>query len=202
MPDIKEFQAKLKALKDLALQKLPDIATTLTLTAKALAERRIRESGFGADYSNNKIPAFFLEGKELNGSGTAFLKQHGVFPKGEGPGKQKGKGKTKTLTKEDRLANWKEFRAAQGLPVGFVDLAYSNKMYAGMGPLSVVISGTVYSAPLGATNQQALKEMNFNYIRYGDFIGKALQEDDFVKLREFSQTELINLLNEGNINHE
>jgi hypothetical protein len=199
MPDIKEFKQRLQALAEIARAKLPDIATTLTITAKALAERRIKEQGFNAQYSDTQIPAWFFDGKELNGQGTKFLEQHGVFAKGKGPGK-KGKKKDKApLTKEERLANWKEFRQAQGLPIGFVDLTYSGKMFAAMGPLTVQINNNIYSAPLGAGNKQAQSEMNYNFIRYGDFIGIALQPEDFNLLGEFVQSELYNILQTSNL---
>jgi hypothetical protein len=198
MPDIKEFKAKLEALAQMARQKLPEIATSLTITAKALAERRIKEEGFGAQYSESKIPAWFLKGKELNGAGTTFLEQHGVNPPGT-PKKTKRKKKGEGLTEEEKLANWKEFRAAQGLQTGYVDLGYSNKMWAAMGPLSVVIDGDIYSAPLGASNTQAQKEMNYNYDRYGDFVGKGLDNDDFNVMGSFVSDELKSLLDQSNL---
>jgi hypothetical protein len=70
MPDINALKEKLKQIEEAVLQKAPEIAITLTLSAKALAERNIKDKGFGYKYSQNKIPAWFLHGKELNQKGT------------------------------------------------------------------------------------------------------------------------------------
>lgn len=161
MPSLDDFKRNLAKIEAEIRAKLPEVATLLTITAKALAERKIRDHGFGAVYSLNKIPAWFLEGKELNAAGGIFLKK---------VDKQK----------EDRgLTNWKEFRQAQGLQTEFVDLGYSNKMWAGMGPIGVENRGDIVFAPLGGTNAEVQQEMDYNQIRYGDFIGKALEAEDF-----------------------
>lgn len=161
MPDLNDFKKQIAAIRQAVAEKLPDIATSLTLSAKALAERRTKDAGFGEIYSENKIPSWFLTGKELNAAGPAYIKR---------VNKQK----------VDRgLGNWKEFRAAQGLQTGHVDLSFTNKMWANMQPLEARIVDGVISAPLGATNIEAQNKMNWNRDRYGDFIGKALLPEDF-----------------------
>lgn len=182
MADISEFKKRLKEIEEAVLQKAPDIAITLTLSAKALAERNIKDRGFGAKYSINKIPAWFLHGKELNQKGTKFLQDRGVDAgtgaQGEPKKKRRKKGETADPGKFDKMTNWGEFRQAQGLQTDHVDLSYSNKMFANMQPVRVEQKGDIYLAPLGATNTEARDKMNWNRDRYGDFIGKALTEED------------------------
>lgn len=203
MPDISVFKQRLRQFAEEARQKLPDVATTLTLSAKALAERNIKDHGFGIDYSENLIPAWFFHDKELNAGGAAWLKQHGVGGDGK-PGEathQKGKKRKKGVEEEkvDRFGNWKQFREAQGLQAGFVDLSYSNKMWAGMGPLSLVVKGDVFIVPLGATNRQAAKEMDYNFDRFGDFVGKGLTTDNFTTLAVSVSDQLRDILKSSNL---
>lgn len=182
MPDINALKEKLKQIEEAVLQKAPEIAITLTLSAKALAERNIKDKGFGYKYSQNKIPAWFLHGKELNQKGTKFLQDRGVDTgtgaQGEPKKKRRKKGETAEPGQFDKTTNWAEFRSAQGLQNAFVDLSYSNKMFANMQPVRVEQKGDLYLAPLGATNTEAQDKMNWNRDRYGDFIGKALTEED------------------------
>lgn len=182
MPDLNALKEKLNQIRQALEQKLPDIAVTLTISAKALAERNIKEAGFGAKYSQNKIPAWFLTGKELNQKGTKFLQDRGVNTEtgeqGEPKKKRRKKGETADPGHFDKMTNWGEFRAAQGLQTAHVDLSYSNKMFANMQPVRVEQKGHVYLAPLGATNTEAQDKMNWNRDRYGDFIGRALKDED------------------------
>lgn len=72
-------------------------------------------------------------------------------------------------------------------------------MWAGMGPLSVVINNDIYTAALGATNAQSGKEMDYNFDRFGDFIGKGLLPEDLDILAVSVADDLKNLINEVNI---
>lgn len=202
MPDIHEFKKKLKQIEEAVFQKMPEIAITLTLSAKALAERNIKEKGFGFKYSQNKIPAWFLHGKELNQKGTKFLEDRGVHPdtgaQGEGKKKRRKKGETADPGHFDKTTNWGEFRSAQGLQTDHVDLSYSNKMFANMQPVHPYVSGYIYYAPLGATNTEAKDKMNWNRERYGDFIGKALTENDRNTLTEVVVGEILSVIDSFN----
>ena len=175
------------------------MATILTLSGKALAERNIKDKGFGALYSTNLYPAFFLFGKQLNARGSKFLEDRGVQldgSQGEATKKKGTKRKKKgdVITKEDQLTNWAEFRQAQGLQIEHVDLTYSGKMWAGMAPLEPVITGNKVIAPLGGNNKQAQDEMNYNRDRYGDFIGKALTPDNMRTLNDVVKREFLDVL--------
>lgn len=173
MADLNDFRKRLKEIRDAVEAKLPDIAVTLTLSAKALAERNIKEKGFGAKYSKSKLPHWFLDGKELNQQGAAWLEAK----------KKKDQAATKTVDKkviypEDWGVTWGEFRAAQGLQVGHVDLTYTGMMFSNMQPVGIEQQGGIVRAPLGATNKETQDKMNWNRERYGDFIGKAITPKD------------------------
>jgi hypothetical protein len=198
MPDLNELKKRLEEIRQAVRQSLPDIATKISLSAKALAERRIKDEGFGEMYSVNKIPAWFLHGKELNQSGVTFLKKHGVNPdtgeQGEGLKKRRKKKGDPDPGKFDKLTNWGEFRSAQGLQTSHVDLSYSNKMWANTQPRDPEEDGDIVRAPLGATNTEAQNKLNWNRDRYGDFIGKSLKPEDFNLLGELAINEILAIL--------
>jgi hypothetical protein len=169
MADLNDFRKRLKEIRDAVEAKLPDIAVTLTLSAKALAERRIKEAGFGAKYSKSKLPHWFLDGKELNQGGAAWLDAK----------RKKDQAATKTVEgkviyPDDWGVTWGELRAAQGLQTGHVDLTYTGFTFSNMQPVGIEQQGAIVRAPLGATNKETQDKMNWNRERYGDFIGKAL----------------------------
>jgi hypothetical protein len=175
MPTLEELRAKLHTIRDQIPSILLEVATSVALTGKALSERTIKDKGFGEMYSSNKVPAWFMTGKELNATGAAFIDK-----------KLKGK------TKEEQLTNWKEFRAAQGLQTGYVDLSYDNEMWSGMFPRDAYQKGTEYLAPLAHNNTEGQNKMNWNRDRYGDFIGKVLSGENFdimgnVAIEEFTR---------------
>lgn len=178
MPDIAELKESLAKLRELVKQNLPRIATLVTLTAKAIAERRIKEKGFGEVYSTNPIPNWFLHGKELRASGRKYYTEAGLA--GEG-------------------VTWKGFRQAQGLPVDHVDLTYSGFMFSGMLPAEPTEENGIVYAILSGNTKEAQDKMNWNRARYGDFIGRALQPEDFAILRQVIIDEIIPLIEESGI---
>lgn len=194
MSDLTDFQHQLKQIREAVTAALPNIAEGLALTAKALAERRMKEQGFGVLYSSAKVPAWFLHGKELNQRGTKFLEDRGVNPhtgeQGEGKKKRRKKKGDPDPGQFSTLTNWGEFRQAQGLQAKFVDLSYSNKMWANMAPVRVEQNGEIVRAILGATNREAQNKMTWNFERYGDFIRRTLNEDDGKILAEFVVNEI------------
>jgi hypothetical protein len=173
MADIAALQERLKQIKEAVMAKLPDIAGVLAISAKALAERNIKENGFGANYSTNRIPVWFLEGKELNQSGLAFLQQKKKKDQ-QGTHQQDGI----KYYPSDYGTNWREFRAAQGLPVANVDLSYTNMMWANMQPVQIEQRARIVRALLGGTNVETQNKMNWNRDRYGDFVQKGLRPED------------------------
>lgn len=191
MASTKDLKERLKQLSEAVRAKLPDIAVTLTLSAKALAERKIKDRGFGRTYSQVKVPAWFLDGKELNGTGAAWLQTK----------KKKDQKETHvqdgvTYRPADWGTNWGEFRAAQGLQVGHVDLTYTGMMWSNMQPIKIEERGDIVVAVLGATNDETRDKMNWNRDRYGDFIGKALDEADRKILTDVVIGEVVNILDQ------
>lgn len=178
MANLQDFKNYLQRLREAVEEKLPDIAETIALSAKAIAERRIKDEGFGKSYSTNPIPVWFLSGKELNASGLKYIDAN---KKGS---KKRGK------PAGDGTGTWGEFRAAQGLQNSFVDLSYSNKMWANMQPVAIVREGSVVYARLGGTNTEAQNKMNWNRDEYGDFIGAALKPEDQDTLAEIGFEEI------------
>lgn len=182
MPTLQELKDKLLKIQQEMPGVLLQVATSVSLTGKALAERTIKEKGFNEQYSKGKIPIWFLEGKELNAGGLAYMEKQ-----------KKGKGK-----KKEGSGNWGEFRAAQGLQTNFVDLTYTGKMWAGMFPREAYQSGTQYLAPLAHNNKEGQNEMNWNRDRYGDFVGKVLTGTNRDAMAEVAIEEFIRLAFEAN----
>lgn len=178
--DLAELRKKLEAFRDDMDRDLLELATTISITGKALANRTIVDKGIGYTYSKNPVPAFFMHGKELNASGASFIERL-------------NKKSTKALT------TWGEFRAAQGLQNNHVDLTYTGKMWSGMFPKEAYKQGNKYIAPLGHNNREGQNEMNWNKARYGDFIGKALKGDNLETIGKMAHEELINILKKRKI---
>lgn len=181
MPTFEELIEIMKAVRNALPETLKEAATSVSMSAKAIAERQIKEAGFGAMYSSNEYPVWFLKGKELNNRGTAFIYS--------------------VEEEADKLdinaeANWAQFRGAQGLQTGHVDLTYSGKMWSGMFPQEVQIDGFRYIAPLGHNNKEGQASMNYNYERYGDFIGSQLTGDNLELLYEIATDEIYRLIDE------
>lgn len=187
MPSLQDLKARFEILKSEVVKKLPDIAATLAVSAKALAERNIKGAGFGALYSLNRIPSWYLDGKELNASGPAYLKA------------KNKKDQLQTHTQDgvkyfpaDYGVTWKEFRDAQGLQTQFVDLTYTGFMFSNMQPVKFQQNsdGTVVRAFLGGTNVETQKKMDYNRDRYGDFVRKAITPENDQQLKQVVADEL------------
>lgn len=176
MSDVKELIAKFKALREALPEVMPSVATSVSLTAKAISERTIKDKGFGEQYSVNEVPAWFLSGKQLNNSGKAYIER--------------------VEDSDHPFTNWGEFRKAQGLQNSYVDLTYSGKMWSGMFPQDVQIEGYRYVAPLGNNNKEGQNKMNWNFERYGDFIGRTLTGDNLDLLYDTAYDELVRLIDQ------
>lgn len=176
MPTIQDLKARLQQIREAVEQKLPDIAATLALSAKALSERRIKDQGFGAGYSLNRVPAWFMLGKELNQSGAVFIKAK-IKQDQKNTHVQDGV----KFYPDDYGTNWGDFRRAQGLQSYHVDLGYTNMMWGNMQVVRIEQDSNITRALLGGSNNQAQNEMNYNRDRYGPFVQLGLQPSD-VKL--------------------
>jgi hypothetical protein len=192
--DISVLIAKIKEFRDSLPEVLPDVATSVSMAGKAIAERTIKDKGFGKAYSTTPIPSWYFYGKELNKTGKTFLESL-KDPKGA----VKSKKKLEDITELDLLqgtTTWGEFRKAQGLQTDYVDLTYSGKMWAGMFPQDVQVTLFDYIAPLGNNTKEGQDKMNYNYERYGDFVGKVLTGDNMDLLYDVAYDELMRLMDE------
>lgn len=187
--DISALIAILKQFRDELPQVLPAVATSVSMTGKALAERAIKDKGFGKEYSTVEVPAFWFYGKWINNQGRDFLYSN----KGDA-GTRKN---IEDITEEDLIqgtTTWGKFRNAQGLQDKFVDLTYSGKMWAGMFPQEVEINLFQYTAPLGNNTVEGQNKMNWNYARYGDFIGSVLVGDNYDLMAQVGYDEFIRIM--------
>lgn len=166
MAEIRQLIENLKKIQDGLQQVLLDSASIIAHDALGLAEQSILEKGFGEQYSDKAIPSYFLKGKEINAGGLSYLQKVEDDP--------------------EVVANWKGFRKAQGLQTGFVDLSYSRTMWQGLRPDEPQNEGSRYFCNIGHNNVEGQKKMNWNFARYGDFIGKGLkgQEDILQEVAE------------------
>lgn len=171
MADINDLRIRLANVKKQVQEALPDMALTNTIAAKALIERNIRDIGFGAHYSNNKLPAWFFEGKAKSKAGEAYIKS---VEKRDQSAKEG----------DDTGMTWAELRTAEGLPTDHVNLSFTNKMFAGLGPLQTYFVNGVIYCPLGGSTQEVVDKLNWNRERYGDFLGKVLTNKELEVLRD------------------
>ena len=169
MADIDVLRQRLKNIRQQMETALPDIAVILTMSAKALAEKTIRDEGFGAQYSTKHVPAFFLLGKEKSNAGRNFI-ENKIKQDEKNTHVQDG---VKYYPADDGL-NWKELREAEGLPTDHVNLSFTNKMWAGIGPQDVQVRGGVYVCPLGGSTAEVVDKLKWQFSRYGDFFSKVL----------------------------
>ena len=73
--------------------------------------------------------------------------------------------------------SYKSYREKKGHQTEFVDLTLSAKMWNGMQVSDPQHKGHVYYCLLENNTQEGANKMNWNYERYGDFIGKALKDE-------------------------
>lgn len=175
MAHIQQLIENLKKIQDNLHKVLLDSASTIAIDAVGLAEEQILERGFGANYSDDFIPSYFLKGKQINAGGLAYLEKVADDP--------------------EVGANWKGFRKAQGLQTGFVDLSYSRTMWQGLRPEEAKNEGSKYFCFIGHNNNEGRKKMNWNFARYGDFIGKGLKGQEEI-LQSVAEENIRQLLDE------
>ncbi len=173
MPDINDLKKKFQEVREAIYKELPDVVLLLTVTAKSIAEKKLRQQGMGAKYSETTYPAFFLEGKEKSGAGKKYIEK---------------------AIEDDVEVNWKGLRQAEGLPTDFVNLSFTNKMWAGMGPQTPYWKDGVVYSPLGGNTIEVVNKMNWNYDRYGDFLGKQLGKDEIAVLQVVAKNKVIKIL--------
>ena len=169
MATLRDLINNLKDIEEALPEVLKKSATVMAHDAKGLAEGIIKDKGFGETYSTKEIPSFRLYGKEIKASGKSYLDSLD----GEG-------------------TNWGEFRQAQGRQGNFVDLNYSTTMWKGMRPDEVQEENGQYFCVMGHNNNEGRNKMNWNFERYGDFLGKALEGQEEI-LEDIAMENLLKL---------
>lgn len=169
MPDISELQQKIKRAREALINALPELAVENAINAKGLAERKIREIGFGAKYSNNRVPAWYFTGQQLNKAGENYLIKKAKYDE-----KNAKTVNGEKVYAEDAGVTWAEFRQAQGLPTDHVDLGYTNKMWAGLIPEAPYFENGRIICKLAGNSVEVINKLSFNFKHYGDFFAKVL----------------------------
>lgn len=168
MPDISELQRQIRKAKQDLLNALPELAVENAINGKGLAERKIREVGFGAKYSNNRVPVWYFAGQQLNKAGEAFLIKKSKYDE-----KNAKTVDGEKVYAEDAGVTWAELRQAQGLQIDHVDLGYTNKMWAGLIPEAPYYEGGKIICKLAGNTVEVINKLSWNFQHYGDFIAKV-----------------------------
>lgn len=177
MKTIDDLLNVLDRLKDNLKSEMPNIAKGAALSIKALAEREIQDKGFGASYSQNAVSNQKLRQNILNNKGRDFL--------------------DKRDKQGARVTTYAEFRKAQGLQTGYVDLTYTGKMFAGMTVTNQNLEAGRYIAILGHSDLSGALKMDANYKRYGDFIAKVTDKQDINLVSNYVQDEILELIKQS-----
>lgn len=170
MATLRDLINNLKEIEQALPEVLKQSATVMAHDAKALAERIIKDKGFGAVYSSTEVPSIWFYEKTLNASGKTYLDNL-----------------------DDGATSWGDFRQAQGLQNRFVDLSYTTRMWTGMRPDDVIEKDGIYICWMGHNDNEGRDKMNWNFERYGDFLGKALEGQEDI-LSEVASENVYNLL--------
>lgn len=140
------FATLLAAQKAALLAAAPRITETYAQTLLALVTLRVQRDGLtGKLYSSRLGPTYGLADKALNAAGRAYVKTN-------------------------KLGNWAGFRAAQGLPVGAVNLTHTGGMFRALTTVPAGVNGTVYAAKVTAADAESADKVKWNQDRYGDFL--------------------------------
>lgn len=126
---------------------MPIISEEIATNAMALIINRIQQEGLqGRFYSENELPKFFFHDRELNEGGRRLLRNK----------KKKG-------------ISYKEWRAANGLQVGHVDLTYSGRMFQNISVTGTVRIGDRFVTIVGGVDKEVKDKLIWNARRFGDF---------------------------------
>lgn len=169
MPTIADLQRQIKSAREQLLAALPELAIENTINGKSLAERKIREVGFGAKYSNNRVPAWYFLGEQKSKAGEAYILKKQAYDE-----KNAKTVDGEKVYAEDAGVTWAELRQAEGLQTEHVDLGFTNKMWAGLVPEAPYFEGGKIICQLAGTNVEVINKLSWNFQHYGDFFAKVL----------------------------
>lgn len=125
------------------------------------------KEGNYTDYSVNKVLTVRFIGSELNQAGRDFIAKN-------------------------RLATWQDFKIAQGLPAGHVNLSYTNRMWTSLAIINVKKEGYKIIFTIGTMDDEVKEYIADLVKRYGNFAKPTLSES-FELNKDFVQ-ELIDFL--------
>jgi hypothetical protein len=122
------------------------IAETQAQTVLALSTYRIQNQGLaGARYSGTVVPTWFFADKAFNAGGRAYIKAN-------------------------KKGTYQGFKQALGLPGDYVSLTLTGRMFRSLATLPASVSGTVFSSRIAAADEGSAKVVQYNIVRYGDFL--------------------------------
>jgi hypothetical protein len=122
------------------------IAETQAQTVLALSTYRIQNQGLaGAHYSGTVVPTWFFASKAFNAGGRTYIKAN-------------------------KKGTYQGFKQALGLPGDYVSLTLTGRMFRSLTTLPASVSGTVFSSRIVAADAESAKVVQYNIVRYGDFL--------------------------------
>lgn len=137
---------RLERKKQQLLAALPRLALASATVGLTLVRQRIERDGLpGTNYSSNFIPTFLFAGRDLNAGGARYRKQN-------------------------KMGNWGQYRAAQGLSSDRVNLAYTNRMWNSLTAAPGAQTGAVATAQIVSADREGADKVKHNKARYGDFL--------------------------------
>lgn len=123
----------------------------MAVTGQSLIQDRIQERGIpGRQYSTNKLPSFFFEGRGLNAKGRKVAKE-GI--------------------------SYKEFRQNNGLQTDHVDFTFSGRMFGGTRLLRVQVAGTSFVAQVGGTDRETDEKLGYLLKQFGNDVFDPTPEE-------------------------
>jgi hypothetical protein len=173
MPDISELLRQIRQAKADLKNALPELATLNAINGKSLAERKIREVGFGAKYSGNRVPAWYFIGEHKSKAGEAYILKKQAYDE-----KNAKMVDGEKVYAEDAGVTWAELRQAEGLQTDHVDLGFTNKMWAGLVPEAPYYEGGKIVCQLAGNTVEVINKLSWNFQHYGDFFSKVLTEKE------------------------
>lgn len=162
------LQDFIESLKAEIVVQAPRIVQTQAQTALALVTLRIQRDGLpGRTYSTTPVPGFFFYKRAFNAGGRTYAKQ--------------------------KTGTYSGFRAALGLPNGYVTLTLTGRMFRSLTTIYAGFSGTVYQARIVASDAEAAAVVGYNMDRYGDFL--APNASEAAEIAQYGQDELARIIN-------
>ena len=157
VPDFINRIARIQKEFDVGAKKA---AQTIAVTGLSLIKDRIQKNGVkGRSYSRNRIPLYYLKGKELNAGGRQYIEEQ-----------------------EESVhdGSYYEFRVANGRQVRVVDLTFSSRMWNGFQFIRAYNFGVdTYCAETGGTDTEVDNKLGWAQDRYGkDVFDPTQQEQD------------------------